>query len=139
MLLVPGGGDISGGSGSGRSGSREALRPDQLACPWNSKQQIVGMLNGLKEDFGILDAYWLSSWNSYAIWCSMSLAFKEDIEAGIINLESVNCVEPWNGMRLPYQRGGTGHLVSRLPAFLGYSQLSMSLTLNLNLGRVTSD
>lgn len=63
----------------------------------------------------------------------MSLAFRKDIEVGIINLESINCVEPWNGMRLPYQRGGTGRLVSRLPA------LSMSLTLDLNLGRVTSD
>lgn len=41
----------------------------------------------------------------------MSLAFREDIEAGIINLESVNCVEPWDGMRLPYQRSGTGYLV----------------------------
>lgn len=74
--------------------------------------------------------------DNYAACWSLSLEFRKDIEAGIIN-ESINCGEPWDGVRLPYQRGGTGHMVSRQPVLLGYSQLSTSLTLDLKLGRVS--
>lgn len=62
----------------------------------------------------------------------------ESIEAGTINSGALSYVEPWDRTRLR-QRGGTGHVVSRLPASLGDSQLPTSLTLDLNLGRVTND
>ena len=113
----------------------------------------------LEEDtwnFWVLDAYWLSEWDFCVASWSRSLEFRKDIEAGIIflvvslafngwaispgiiNSRAISCVESAL-MWLPHQRGSTGHMVSRLPIFLGYSHLSISLTLQLNLGRVTSD
>lgn len=54
------------------------------------------MLSGLREDtldFRVLDACWLSSSNCYSACWSMSLEFREDLEAGIVNLRVLTV---WN-------------------------------------------